>query len=210
MSIADLTKWHYVEAEDVWVTPRGRSNFVALARKFKNKKSTRKDDEGQYAVSLILPPTVDMKPINKAVNDIAKSNGGSGVDLFVPGKSKGIKSPISKADEKLADVTSKGEAVDLEGWKMLRANAFSRRPAVRLADGTMVDEDDLAVEAYSGRWMRLMVRPAWYDNESKGVKFWLEGVQLLRHDDAIGGAGTGSTGEAFGAVDDEEDEEMPF
>ena len=199
-----LMKCHYDENEKVWITPKGRSNFVALVRKFKSKKSTRKDDEGQFAISLIFPPGADLSGLKNACNEVAREKW-AGVDLFSPGKNKGKKSPMLRADEKLADITSKDQPVDLDGWTMLRANAFQKRPVVRNSKGEVIELDDLDIEAYSGRWMRIMVRPAAYSNESDGVKLWLEGVQLLTHDDRIGGFAV-TTGEAFGAVDDEDDE----
>jgi hypothetical protein len=203
-----LDKWTYVEAEGLWMSPKGRSTFVALERKFKNKKSTRADDQGQYAVTLIFPPSIDHKPIKDALQEVVKE-GFPGGDLFNPAKSKvkGLKNPLRKADEVVADITSKGEEVDLEGWMMIRANSFRSRPVVRNSRGEVVDEDDLAVEAYSGRWMRILVRPATYNNESIGAKFYLEGVQLLANDDAIGGFKQ-SDGSAFTPVDDEGEDDI--
>jgi len=201
-----LTSWTYIEAEDLWMTPKGRLTFVALARKFKSKKSTRVDDEGSYNATLILPPGVKDTNIRKAIDEIAKQKF-PGSDIFNPGKSKvkGLKCPIRKADELVADLTSKGEPVDLEGWTMILPNAYRSRPVVRNSKGEVLDEDDLAVEAYSGRWARLLVRPAAFDNESKGVKFWLEGVQLLGNDDAYG-AFKRTSGDAFTPVEDEDEE----
>jgi hypothetical protein len=155
----------------------------------------------------MFPATTKLDNIYKALNEIAAEKF-PGADLQNPGKSKvkGLKSPILRADEKVADVTSKGEAVDLDGWTMVRANAFRSRPVVRNARGEVVEEDDLDVEAYSGRWMRFMVRPSAYDQDGgRGVKFYLEGVQLLGNDDPIGGFKR-TDGAAFGAVDDEDDE----
>lgn len=203
---------HYVEDEDLYILPKGRMNFVALARKFKNKKSTRENDEGQFVVSCIIPPEFDLTKVKKAVQTLGKEKfkdkKGKPIDLLDDANLKGHKSPFLKADDKLESVTTNdGDEVDLDGWTMIRANTYTRRPVVRNSKGEVIDVDDLEVEAYSGRWCRLLVKPKDYDQEgNKGVKFYLEGVQLLAHDDKIGG-GSGSTGEAFGAVDDEDDGE---
>jgi len=204
---------HYIEDEDTYILPKGRMNFVALARKFKNKKSTRKDDEGQFVVSVIIPPTSDLKLVKAAAKKLGgekfKNKKGQAIDILDVATRGTVKSPFLQADEKLEGVTTNdGDEVDLEGWTMVRANTYTRRPIVRNAKGEVIDVDDLEVEAYSGRWARLMVKLKDYDQEgNKGVKFYIEGVQLLGHDDKIGSGGGGSTGEAFGAVDDEDEDE---
>lgn len=209
MSFSDLNKWHWDEENSVWITPRGRTTFVAMSKRFKNKNSTRPDDKGQWAVTIILPPGADTSGIRKAVNAEATSGAKKPVDFWKPGKAVGLKSPFSRADEKLETVTSKGVEVDLEGWEMIRPNSYlPQRPVVRLANGEVVDDDELDIECFSGRWARLMVKPAWYDQDGgKGVKFRLEGVQLLRRDDPIGGFKV-QTAESFGAVTDEDDDEV--
>ena len=206
---SDLTKTHYVEAEDIYITPRGRINFVALAKRFKSRQSA-KDSEGQFVLSLCFPPNADLKPLKQAANAVAKEK--FGADLFTAGKSKGVKNPFLKPADKdvvFPDPENGDEPMDLTNWSMLRTNSSKRRPIVRNAQGETIDVEDLETEAYSGRWARAMVRPASYDVEGKGVKFYLEGVQLLKHDKPIGSAG-GTTGEAFGAVDDEDGDVDPL
>lgn len=115
--------------------------------------------------------------------------------------------PFLDADINLADITSKGEPVDLEGWKLIRPNAYSKRPVVRNSAGEVLDLDDIQTEAYSGRWGRLMLQPKAYNrDDNKGVKFYVDAVQLLGNDDSISKGG-GSKGEAFSAVDDEDEDE---
>ncbi|WP_164084206.1 ssDNA-binding protein, partial [Stenotrophomonas maltophilia] len=65
----------------------------------------------------------------------------------------------------------------------------------------------IQTEAYSGRWGRLMLQPKAYNrDDNKGVKFYVDAVQLLGNDDSISKGG-GSKGEAFSAVDDEDEDE---
>lgn len=208
---ADLKKWHYIESEDRWMSPKGRLVFVALNKKFIGKNA-KPDDEGQYAASMIFAPTLNHKPIETVLKDLAKAEkfvdkkkriiDVSDVENWAPNK---LNWPFLDADANLADITSKGEPVDLEGWKLIRPNAYSKRPVVRNSAGEVLDLDDIAQEAYSGRWARLMLQPKAYNRpDNKGVKFYVDAVQLLGNDDAIGGGG-GSKGEAFSAVDDEDD-----
>lgn len=207
----DLKKWHYIESEDRWMTPKGRLNFVALAKKFIGKNA-KPDDEGQYASSIIFAPTLNHGPIEKVLKELAagekfvnkkgKLIDVNDIDQWAPNK---LNWPFLDADANLADITSKGEPVDLEGWKLIRPNAYSRRPVVKNAAGEVLDLDDILQEAYSGRWARLMVQPKSYNRaDNKGVKFYVDAVQLLGNDDSIGGGG-GSKGEAFAAVEDDED-----
>lgn len=214
-NLADVKTAHYVEEDDVVITPRGRMSFVALAKKFKSKTSKNKDDEGKFAVELNIPPGMDIVALVKMANEAAKDEFGVTIDfgsnkpikVKIDGKPTTLKSPFLKSDEKLADVTSRGEPVDLEGWTMLRTTAYTRRPKVRDQSGEEVDTDDLDTEAYSGRWARIMVRAKGYRNDQYGVTFYLEGVQLLKHDDKIGGGAGAVSGEAFGAVDDEDEDD---
>ncbi len=203
----DVKKTHYVEDEDLLILPKGRMTFVALEKKWR-AKDAKPDDDGQWAVTVIIPPEFDLKLAKKHAQEkgkLLKDKKGRPIDILDAASRGSVKTPFLDADDKIADVTTNdGDAVDLEGWTMIRANSYSRRPVVRDAQGNIVDTDDLSVEAYSGRWARLMVRPKEYDRkDGKGVKFYVEGVQLLGHDDKIGGGG-GTSGEAFGAVDDED------
>lgn len=214
-NLADIKTAHYVEEDDVVITPRGRMSFVALSKKFKSKTSKKADDDGKFAVELNIPPGMNLKALYKMANEAAKDEFGVEVDfgsgkpikVKVDGKQTTLKSPFLKSDEKLADVTSRGEPVDLEGYTMLRTSAYTRRPKVRDQAGEELDTDDIDTEAYSGRWARIMVRAKGYRNDQFGVTFYLEGVQLLKHDDKIGGGPGAVSGEAFGAVDDEDDED---
>lgn len=208
----DLKKWHYLEDEDRWMTPKGRLVFVALAKKFR-AKDAKPDDDGSFCSSIIFAPTIIHLPIEKKIKEMAKDEkfvnkknkiiDVSDVDNWAPNK---LNWPFLDADTNLADITSKGEAVDLDGWKLLRPNSY-RKPVVRNSAGEILDAEDIETEAYSGRWARLIVQPKAYNRpDNKGVKFYVDAVQLLGNDDNISKGG-GSKGEAFSAVDDEDDED---
>jgi hypothetical protein len=206
----------YLEKEKVWFTPRGRMSFVALSRRFVSANAKPDKDGktlGKYAVELSFSPEVDLSLINEAANAKALEKGFT-VDFLagknkvkVEGKMVSLKNPFLPADEKLADVTSKGVNVELEGWRMIRTSSKQRQPQVRNAANELLDADDVETEAYPGRWARIMVRPYWYTVDgNSGVAFGLEGAQILRHDDKIGSGGAVNS-EAFGAVDDEDEDD---
>ena len=60
----DLKKWHYIESEDRWMSPKGRLVFVALAKKFRSKDA-KPDDEGQYASSIIFRSVISSSLIKR-------------------------------------------------------------------------------------------------------------------------------------------------
>ena len=200
---------HYVEKEDLYITPTGRTNFVALSRKFKKRGSP--DDSAQYVVSIMFAPGTDLELLKKAADEACMAE--HKVALFGPKRSKSVRNPFIDANEKDVEIIdpATGEPMDLTGWIMLRCNGKLRRPVVRNSVGDIVKEEDLDTQAYSGRWMRLMVRPGAYEVDgAKGVKFYLEGVQLLRNDEPVGKGGGASTGEAFGAADEGDDAVDPL
>lgn len=210
MAKYDLNAWTYIEDEDRWMSPKVRLQFVALEKKFKSKEA-KEGDDGSYCASFIEPPTTNKKAINKAISELSKATfkdkKKKPIDILAPDYKGSVKSPFIDAEEKCSDVTSKGEPVDLEGWTLCRPNAYSRRPVVRDNKGQEVDADDIGTEAYPGRWARLILQLKAYDRpDNKGIKFYVDSVQLLGNDDNIGSGG-GSTGEEFEAVDDEDDED---
>jgi hypothetical protein len=188
----DLTKCIYVKKTDTYITPKGIITFSAVSKKWKQKD--KKDDDGQFAVSLIVPPESDLSVLKEAAAAAAKEKFGS--------KAKGIRSPFLDAAEKL-DSDYVLEGFDPEGWIMLRANTYQQRPNVIFGNGVTVPEDELADEVYNGRWARMSVRPKAYDQEgNKGVKFYLHNVQVLDEGDKWpSGGGRTNAEDEFEAVD---------
>jgi hypothetical protein len=84
---------------------------------------------------------------------------------------------------------------------LIRPNS-DNRPQVITAKKTVVDSGDAPDEVYGGRWARASVSVYWYDNTSKGVGLGLSNVQLLDHDDPLGGGRVAAESE-FEAVDEE-------
>lgn len=207
-STNDLTKSHYIEAKNLFITPKGRSTFVALAKKFKNKDA-KEGDDGAYCVSLCFPPSVDLSPLREAADEAGKEKFGASFTFADKKKCVGKKSPFLDAEEKVAEMLDKdGEPVDLKGWTLIRFNTYAAQPIVRdgLNNNERIDPDEIGVECYSGRWFRVMVRAKGYDiGGGVGVKFYLEGVQALSHDEKNSGGGVGDDGDDFGTPDVEDE-----
>lgn len=169
------------------VTPKGRLTFVALAEKFVSKadkaKGKTQENDGAHIVCICFPPDVDLTVLKKAVGDTAKEKFGD--------KVKGLKNPIRDA----AENDRPGHE---EGWFMVRAKTFQApgvidpegNPVNKRADGESNDDvkERTLEECYSGRWARISVMPNAYDTEgNKGVNLYLNNVQLLDHDEPLGG-----------------------
>jgi len=193
------------------VTPRGRMYFCALADRFKekNKKDKKPDDDGQYAVTLVISPDADIAALRAEIKACAKEKFGDKLPAS-------LKSPIKKCKEiydKHGDQRYPDELG--EHWQ-IRANTFRSQPGIvdqkgnplsKILPGESTDDvkSRLKEECYSGRWARITVSPKAYDNDgSRGVKFYLQNVQLLDHDDHLGGR-TARAEDEFLAVGDDED-----
>jgi hypothetical protein len=164
-----LDKCIYNSKTDTYITAKGIITFAAVAKKWKDRE--KKDDDGQFALTLIFPPETDLSLIQDAAKKAAVDGSG--------GKAKGLKSPFLKAEEKLED-ERRPEDFDPEGWIMVRANTYTERPGVIFANGETCPVDELSDEVYNGRWARMSIRPKYYDqNGNKGVKFYLHNIQLL-------------------------------
>ena len=66
----DLNVCHYVDGESLWITARGRMSFVALAKKYRSKEA-KAGDEGQFAVTLLMPPSSILTNLMKAGSEAA-------------------------------------------------------------------------------------------------------------------------------------------
>lgn len=207
---SDTRKTHLIEKTGNYCTPKGRADFVALAKRFR-RKDAAPDDKGAFALSLLFPPEVDLKPLIKAANEKGRELFGKDFDGTDPKKLKKRKWPFKDAVmENITILDKDGEETDLEGWTVVRFSTYTAQPVLR--DGTVpgnpiVDRDDYQVECYSGRWFRVMCKPHAYDVAGgSGVKFYLESVQLLKHDEPTSSFGRSDDGEGFGAADADDDE----
>lgn len=168
---------------------------------FKAKPIGKKDAAGKlkFSVSLLIPPTADIKLLKKAAEEAAMGEWGSKV------KEMRIKSPFLKAED------YKYEGYE-PGWILIRPSAESKPTVLDAAQspGSLIKitEDD-SETVYPGRWATVSLNVFAYDtNGNKGVSFGLNNVMLLNHDESLGGrmkaedefeAPEGSFGSAGGA-----------
>lgn len=201
--MSELLKCHDTGKGNI-VTPQGRLWFVAVAEKFVSPEDKVKGREGAYTVSLVVPPTADLSLLKAAIEAKAKEKWGE----KVPGN---LKRPIRSCKDIF---TKKGEAKYPEEYAnhlQITANTYTQQPGVIMGDGSPVSKlqpgestDDVKARikelCYQGRWARISVSPAAYSNESNGVKLYLQNIQLLKDDEAVGGYGGSSAEEDFTPV----------
>lgn len=158
------------------VTPKGRLSYAQFLLRPDEKKVSKKTGKAKYSVTILIPPSADISMLKDDANAVVKADFAS----FPEHKKKSLKSPFLDAYEKTGDENFKG-------WLMLRVST-TNKPAIVDARGAAVTDEN---EVYSGRWGRLSVRARSYGTEpgaeSWGVSFFLSNVQLLDHDDPLGG-----------------------
>lgn len=157
-----------------------------------------KDDPNsipRFAVKGLVPADADMTVLDAAIAEAAKGEFGA---KWKENKKLLLAIGTTKENEGLS-----AEAEEYP--RFVSASAYEDQPPLiyRVEAGKLVLFDGEAKEIYSGRWAMLGVLPRAYNKVSKGVKFALKRVILLRHDDrlAIKGAGPRDSTEGFEGVD---------
>lgn len=149
-------------------TPKGRGSFLNLlvARAPRNDPGK----EAKFSGSILLPPGSDLSLLIQDAELAARTKFGANM----PTK---LKSPFLKAEE----YDYEGYA---PGWTLIRCST-KQRPGVVGPDAKVVDDER---EMYPGRWMVFTLKAFAYENSgNRGVSFGLRNVQLLDHDNPLGG-----------------------
>lgn len=170
--MADLNACAEAKNGDI-ITPKARMSYAL------NAVRGQENDNGEkrYQLSLLFPPKSDLGLLKRKMYDVALEK--------CKGDSEKAKAEVRK---RFLDPVEKGQDPELfNGWILLRASSPSK-PGFVYANGKTVPAEDLETEVYSGRWARVSLRPYWFDvKTNKGVTIGLQNVQLLDHDDSIGG-----------------------
>lgn len=157
------------------VTPQFRGVFVALFKPSK-PKSAPPEQEAKYSIKAAFPPTTDLSALKAAAKAAAEEKWGDKIP-------KALRSPFRTNDELENPIPQIGD-----DWVVM---TFSSKPDKFSAARNLVDSDRQPItdetDAYSGAWYRAEVRASAYENAgNKGVSFYLQNVQKLRDDEAIG------------------------
>lgn len=183
------------------LTPKARMSYPNLL-----EARAMEGAEPKYSVSLLVPPSADLTLLKQAALKCAKEKWGENMP-------KSLKSPFLDAEEK-----GEGKEGYEAGWALLRPSTKQKPGVVDARGANITDEGDI----YPGRWCVASLRPFAYDvNGNKGVSFGLQNVQVLDHDDPIGGRSRpdddfeyeegvdGTADDVFGGSESESESEAP-
>lgn len=172
-----------------------------------NPKAKKKDRNGQeylsYTTGVLIPPTADIGLLKTVAKEKAIEEFGSAAKIKEFQDRGKWNSPFLDAFQK--SQTDRNPAGDawMKGWTLLRISSKSK-PGVVDRFGNNVDDE---AEVYGGRWAFVTLAPHAYpsiDGGKPGVGFWLQNVQLLDHDEPLGGGRVAASAE-FAPVELPED-----
>jgi hypothetical protein len=151
----------------------GRLSFPVLF-------APEQDDSGndRYSGTLLLPPDYDIKPLLNALNAACIAGWGEDKRKWPQGLT------VRLPQDVIRDAGTKSYNGYEPGWHFV---AFSGKNRPGIIDGLKQRVTDPS-EAYPGRWARVSLRAFTFKNKKTGVSFGLNNVQLLRHDERLGGA----------------------
>lgn len=186
----DLNKG-YVTKSGLLVTPKGRMLYPELFEPTLPKGETDKS-RASYQLTLLLPKSADMTLLAKAVNDAIAEKWGAP-------PTGGYKFKVKKPFVKTEEQPRFAEYADVYPV-MIRAGS-KQKPAIVFASLKPCDSED---EVYGGRWALVNLNAYAWDHPTggKGVSFGLNHVQLLDHDEPMGG-GRVRVEDAFEAIGDD-------
>lgn len=168
------------------VTPPVRLAFPALF--VPRPKHPRTPEKITYQATLLLPPTLDLKPYVAAIQAAAVAKWGS-----VP--------PLAGRCMPLKDAGTKKYKGFVAGWRYFKAESKfepqvrdqAKQPVFLVGPTATPEERERArliaeQRVFAGCWVRAYVGAyAWQDGADRGVSFNLNAIQLVRADDRLDG-----------------------
>ena len=193
MSGIDLTKSQKLN-DHAYVTPKGRLSYA----QYLIDGSTNDQGIHRYNATLMFPPGSDFTALRKAMGPIALKHCDGDKDAAKRAVERRFLDPMNPSG------TGKPAEAIFEGWTMLRLSGKTR-PDFVAPNGKVFSLEEAKNEVYSGRWARVTCNPYWFKTGSnKGITLGLQNVQMLDHDENLGGGKPSADGQ-FGTVDGIED-----
>lgn len=187
--MSNLNKAFLIESSGNIMTPKSRMVYPSLFK----PTQVKGQGKAKYRLSLLLPKTANIDLLRETIMDVAKDGLGKSIDKVK------WRNPLlpTKDEPRFAEL-----AADFP-W-MIRPNS-DNRPQVTNASATkIIQEDEEADEIYGGRWARASLGVYFYSADKSpiaGVGLGLSNVQLLDHDEPLGGGRVAASAE-FEAVED--------
>lgn len=169
-------------------SPKGRLVYPELLTARPNRKIP--DSKPKFGALLLIPKTADVSAIKNAIEEAARAEHGK------DWKNKKLRLPLVKTTDepKLAEYAEDYPYV-------LKASANQDFPPVVFGPNAKPFSGDRS-DIYGGRWA-VIAGGAWgYSTGSSGVGWNLNRVQLLDHDEPIGG-GRVTSSDGFEALAEE-------
>ncbi len=169
-------------------TPKCRLSYVYLDNPNPKAKVTSGNNAGKfkYTVSLLIPKSADISLLKKAAEAAA-------VEEFGAEKFKALveagKFNTPFLDAFKASKTEKNPGGDdrMQDFLLIRTDSLTK-PGILESNGQAIGDDYSGV--YAGRWAFATLNASAYpsiDGGKAGVKFYLGNIQLLDHDERLGG-----------------------
>lgn len=155
------------------------------------------DEEGVFRTSALIPKRdkVLVKQIEDAIDEAKEYGKSAKWGGKIPHKLK-----IAFQD---GDDTDLERYPENEGHMLLNARSKKKVGLVDINRQPILDGEEL----YSGCWAYISVTSFAYDNESKGVSFFLNNIMKARDDERFGGGGS-SPDEDFAEVEADDDDDV--
>jgi hypothetical protein len=150
------------------ITPKCRMSFPVLfePQPPPNQPAGKK----RYGVALLIPAGCDLTLLKQQAAAAAKEQWGEKIPA-------NLKSPFLDAGKYQYNGYE-------EGWTLLRPTTINK-PGLVNAKGENISDES---EVYPGRWCVASLRAYAYDvSGNRGVSFGLQNIQLLDHDEPLGG-----------------------
>lgn len=198
----DMNICHVAKSGNI-ITPKGRASYAQFLiepqeRNYEDSGKTAK----VYSLNLLLPPTSDLTELKKKMGKIALEK--------CDGDKKRATSFVNKRFLDPNNLPQGGQPAgeEFEGWTLIRATS-SYKPQFVYPNGKPIPDEKIADELYSGRWLRATINPYWTSNKKNpGVCLGLQNIQLLDHDENLGGARAAAADEFDGFDDNDNDDKF--
>lgn len=151
------------------VTPPVRLMFPELFRAAPVMKDKNKM---RFQATLLIPPSVDMKPFHEAVKAAMLADWGAVQRI------SGRSSPFKRCDDQEKQYNGMAP-----GWVMIRTNSKFAPHVVDQKRQDILEEDRI----FAGCWCRFAIHAFTWDDPERGVSFGLDAVQLIREDTRLDG-----------------------
>lgn len=188
--MGSLNEAYIIESSGNIMTPKSRIMYPSLFE----ATQVKGQGKAKFRLTLLLPTRADIDVLRETIMGVAKDNLGKKLD------STKWRNPLIK----VADEPRLSEIAD--DFKYLIRPNSDNRPQVILPNKQVVDSADAPDEVYGGRWGRASISVYWYSADKSpvpGVGLGLSNVQLLDHDDPLGGGRVAAESE-FDEVDDKD------